>query len=224
MNAHELKKRIRELDDALRRNAAKIAHPSSDYRPEIAVEAYRIAREASRLRLDNTGEPAAWSLWERGNEHMRVARALELPVDFEAGLDALREGDTSVAEPVIRYIEADPWFPGSGYLKERAIHRLKSVSLTDDHAARLRTVILQVTRDSGGRREWSRYARLAVTVDSLQLRADLIALAQSADCGARRRALWIIDVLERRDPRQRHRSWYLTEAEELLRRCQVSGT
>lgn len=222
MNAHELKKQIRDIDEALRRNSAALAHSSSGYSPEVAVEAYRIVGVASRLRLDNSGENAAWQVWERAIAQMRVANTKRYPEGFEAGLEALRHGDSSCAEPVIHYLEADPWFPGSGYAKEKAIHRLKRGALTEAQMTRLRTVILRVVGDSGGRREWTNYARLAKSVDSPELRRDIVALTRSFDGGTRRRAQWILDVLEGLDPKRRHLSYYLDEGRKFLARWNAS--
>ena len=64
------------------------------------------------------------------------------------------------ADQAVAFLEADPMFPGSGYLKETLLRRLGQVPLDADAVARLREVLADAVRRRGGR-EFRRYCGLA---------------------------------------------------------------
>ena len=75
----------------------------------------------------------------------------------------MRAGDRETIEDALLFLEIDPWFFRSGYLKERVIRHLKSAQLSDGDKARLRDVVFAVAIGRN-RREWSDYCRLALRV------------------------------------------------------------
>lgn len=223
MNANELHKRVRDLEQSLKRNESALAKASSANMPGVSVEAYRIVREAHRLWLAHhrgSAGPRLRDLWDRALAQWRSALSLCYPEGFDEGLKALRNGDAAGAEPVIGFLEADPWFDGSGYAKEDAIRFLKRVRLTDEQAERLRTVVLRVVHDAGCRREFPKYAVLAKSVDSPHLRKNLKVMEESPDDSVRRRALWVRDILDGVDPRRRHRAWYGSQLDNIQAEAQ----
>lgn len=84
----------------------------------------------------------------------------------------LTEGDRETIDDVLLFLEVDPWFFRSGYLKELLLDNLRQAPLTADDKARLREVILHV---AGGknRREFKRYCSLAVKVTTDEFEGEL---------------------------------------------------
>ena len=121
-------------------------------------------------------------------------------------MTALRRRDFGKIDPLIEFLEADPVFFRSGYVKEGVLDCLKGVPFDPKQADRLRSVLLRIveTRDC---REFRRYCRLARYVDSETLRADLAAKASAAEEGPRRRAGWMLEALAGADRQARRGRW-----------------
>jgi hypothetical protein len=117
---------------------------------------------------------------------------------FPGGLDRemrmLRKEDPEAVEMAVRFLEADPWFFRSGYIKEELLDRLRQVALTDDQQERLRSVILEQI-ESGGGREFRRYCHLARLLDAPAFREVVLKLAGSQDSRVARRARWVLTAL-----------------------------
>jgi hypothetical protein len=142
-----------------------------------------------------------------GRKHVKAAQARQAALDrwyaavdaayppsFWDAYDALKRGDPSGAEEALAFLEADPWFFRSGYIKEKLLLRLTRLDLTSKQTARLRDVVLNAV-DSRDRREFRRFCRLARRVDSPDLRAALERRLSSPDPGVQRRARWVLDGL-----------------------------
>ena len=67
--------------------------------------------------------------------------------DFYPGVDQaiveLKQGNVAFVEPIISYLEKDPYTFGSGYRKEKIWRFLRRVSLTEKQKERLRAVALK---------------------------------------------------------------------------------
>ncbi len=77
--------------------------------------------------------------------------------------DKMRAGDRETIEDALLFLEVDPWFFRSGYLKERVIRHLKSAPLAEIDKSRLRNAIFAVAIGRN-RREWRDYCRLALAL------------------------------------------------------------
>lgn len=75
----------------------------------------------------------------------------------------IRKGDREAIEDTLLYLEVDPWYFRSGYLKEHIISSLKQAPLTELDKERIRQIIINI---AGGknRREFRYYCRLALKV------------------------------------------------------------
>jgi len=110
---------------------------------------------------------------------------------------ALRAGDLSGVEVLVRFLEADAYCDRSGYEKQDAIDALKRVELEPTVAARLRAVVLAVV-DGYDRREFRAYVRLARKVDSpglreaLEARAAIVVLRPGGVSRSVRHASWVL--------------------------------
>lgn len=77
--------------------------------------------------------------------------------------ERLRNGNSDVVEDVLLFLEVDPWYFRSGYLKERLLDALRQVQLTERNQARIRKILLEVA-SGPNRREYRRYCALARTI------------------------------------------------------------
>lgn len=103
------------------------------------------------------------------------------PASFWAALEAVREGDRSGLEPMLRFLEADPWCFRSGYVKAKIISALPRVTLSESEMERLRVVVLDFVDYPKPRRELRSYVNLARAAVNEGLRASLNERAQSAN-------------------------------------------
>jgi hypothetical protein len=121
-----------------------------------------------------------WQAWEDACAawHGRVH-----PTDSlweNAFLDRLRTGDRAAIEDALLFLEVDPWYFRSGYLKERLIGKLKGVALQERDKERLRVVIWHVAKGRN-RREFRDFCSLARCVATSEFRRRLSAVPADDD-------------------------------------------
>ena len=114
-------------------------------------------------------------------------------------LAALRASDRPAIEDAILFLEVDPWYFGSGYLKERLIRGLKSANLTAQDRRRLWNVVWNVT---GGRnrREFRNFCSLATIVGDSDLIQLLENVTPERDLSASRKFSYLLAYLRRHPP------------------------
>ena len=88
---------------------------------------------------------------------------LAYPGGLNQFLSRLPSKDPETIELVIEYLEADPWFFRSGYIKEHLLSYLKHAPLTSSQRLRLQYLILRKI-EGKWLREFRYYARLAPVV------------------------------------------------------------
>lgn len=146
-------------------------------------------------------------LVNRDNESdPRTKRWLDAIRAFNAALSRVYSGDLRLVErralaaakvdtaDILDFLEADPVFFGSGYMKEEVLGVLKRRSLQQHESQRLQAIILNVVR-MPARREFRRYCQVAATVDDERFRENLNALQVSDDPDIRRRSGWVLAAL-----------------------------
>lgn len=94
---------------------------------------------------------------------------------------AIRSPQT--VEFMITFLEVDPWFWGSGYMKEKLIRRLKQAPLKDPQKARLRTVALDAVLRRP-HREFKHYCKLARALQTPDFVGNVERLATGSDTGS----------------------------------------
>jgi hypothetical protein len=116
------------------------------------------------------------------------------PRGFGEDVQRLRAGDPSGMEAAVSFLEADPWFYRTGYIKSKLIRYIKPPMLTPEYVRRLQQVVLAVV-DKRDDRDFRAYCRLAFKVDSLELREQLTRRLTYQDANVRRRARWVLEAL-----------------------------
>ncbi|MBW8754466.1 MAG: hypothetical protein JF595_09995 [Sphingomonadales bacterium] len=121
--------------------------------------------------------------------HSRVySRGLQL---VEFGALPADEVDTT---EILDFLEADPVFFRSGYMKEVLLSTLKQRSLSEVDRERLQAIIIEQVSKSD-RREFRRICRVATTVADASFRTRLEIMEQTNDPNISRRASWVLAAL-----------------------------
>lgn len=128
-------------------------------------------------------------------EFHRQFDELAFPGGLKRGLARLGEDDPDAVAAAILFLEADPMFFRSGYIKETILRRLKHVSLTARQTEALARLVVR-SLDRGGRREFHGYARLAGAFDSPVVRQAATERLESKDPEVARRAAEVLHVLK----------------------------
>jgi hypothetical protein len=160
-----------------------------------------ITANAARLRELHDELHRAFREHPHGPAHQAACHAfrsnydqLAFPGGLEAGLVRLKALEPDAVEIAIRFLEADPWFFRSGYIKEEIIRRLKHAPLTTAQRASLRAVVIRsvVVERTGLPR---RLATLAPVVDSPEFRKEIETVAESSDRRIQLRAKQVLHNL-----------------------------
>ncbi len=165
------------------------------------VREQALAAERARALITETWRhrhesPAARALWLRAIASFRTAVELAYPPGFWELLEKLPSGDPGAIESAVLFLEADPWFFRSGYVKVAVIRKLKRLGLSPEVQEKIRAVLVQVVKGRD-RREFRAYCQLARSVDSAALREELVPLADSSEAQVRRHARWMLAALTR---------------------------
>ena len=118
---------------------------------------------------------------------------------FPGGYDAIasiREGDGTAIETALQFLEVDPWFFRSGYIKADVARALANAPLDEEQKARVRNVVLR--KVSGHPvREFRRYCHLAASVADAPFVRQVEALAALPEAATARQARWVLLAVER---------------------------
>ena len=91
-------------------------------------------------------------------------------------LSALASGDADAKESAIRFLEFDPYYYRSGYIKSKLLVRLKNIKLSASEVKRLQKVICNAIVSPQPKCEFKYYARLLKNVGTPEFRQKLQAL------------------------------------------------
>ena len=147
---------------------------------EQIIEAERRAKELhSRVKetfTERSREPAAESNWR---DACAVWHSSEFATDIlwsDGFMARLRDSQREAVSDAILFLEVDPWYFRSGYLKARLIRGLKRAKLTERDKLRLRNVIWNVARGRN-RPEFRKYCALAVRIRTREFEDALLSAA-----------------------------------------------
>lgn len=187
----------KEVESGLRRLQSERSSSSApfDYR-ERAQRA-----EEARLFLHNvvaqrgrSRDPEALRNCQIARDAMYEALNQAYPPGFWDNFNGLKKGRQSALESAVCFLEADPWFFRSGYVKADLLHCIKRMDLSEDYRSRLQQVVLHAVlgRD---RRELRSYRSLAAKIASADFCEALRDLTNHQDADVRRRAAWVMEIL-----------------------------
>ena len=91
-------------------------------------------------------------------------------------LSALASGDADAKEAAIKFLESDPYYYRSGYIKSKLLVRLKNIKLSASEVKRLQKVICNAIVSRQPKCEFIHYARLLKNVGTPEFRQKLQAL------------------------------------------------
>jgi len=137
---------------------------------------------------------SAWKAWE---DAARAWHAVRHPTERLWGdkfLSDLRASERSAIEDAILFLEVDPWYFRSGYLKERLIRGLKAAKLSEQDRRRLWNVVWNVASGKN-RREFRDFCSLAVVVGDSDLIQMLEEVPSSRDCAAKGKFSYLLNYL-----------------------------
>ena len=155
---------------------------------------YEIVREGRQYHAD----PKAEAVIESARRVYEAAQEAAYPAGFWESYQKLRAGDAAGLEAAAAFLEADPWFPNSGYVKVKLIRHIKPPMLTSEDVTRLQNVVLEMVERRNGQ-EFRAYCKLARKVDGPRLRAQLAQRVNEGGFDVRRRARWVLEALAQKD-------------------------
>ena len=161
-------------------------------------------REIVREGRRNYADPKAKAVIESARRLYDAAREAAYPTGFWKSYQNLCAGDPAGLEAAVSFLEADPWFPNSGYVKVKLIRHIKLPMLTPSDIGRLQSVVLEMVERRNGQ-EFRAYCKLARKVDSHDFREQLTQRADQGDFDVRRRARWVLEALVQKDSMEQGR-------------------
>jgi hypothetical protein len=119
---------------------------------------------------------------------------LAFPGGLTRNYELFKAGDPNALEEVVRFLEADPLFFRSGYLKEGMIQELKKLTLTAEIRRRLQAVVIAKIQ-SDPTREFRRYCQLAARLYEPVFEKEIKDLRTSTkNSGLQKR--WVLNYLD----------------------------
>lgn len=134
--------------------------------------------------------------WLSAIEAFRAAYAGVYPATLREVDQGTKPASNIDAADMLDFLEADPIFDRSGYMKEKLLTELKRRELNKSDVERLQGIILSIIRKGDHRREFRRYCRAASAVDDQQFRSEVSALEKCDDPQTARRANWVLAALD----------------------------
>ena len=115
---------------------------------------------------------------------------------LKEGFNLVKQGDPEVIEIALLFLETDPYFHRSGYIKEKLIGYLKKVRFNDRQRKELVASLLTVVKTLN-RREFKNYCQLAKAINSGELRRSLRTLTESENPDVAQRARWMFEAINK---------------------------
>jgi hypothetical protein len=150
------------------------------------------------LRQDRDRDVKAHLAWEDACAafHSYVSR-LEPYIERACKHKEVRYVNKNLLEFVVCFLEVDPWFNNSGYLKQIFLTRLKRSDLDEATKGRLRMVLLDAV-DRRGTREFKYYCRLAAVIGDEDLVSALEKASENTDGAVASRARFMLSTIRQR--------------------------
>jgi hypothetical protein len=159
---------------------------------------HRIQANARSLRelhesLTGTG-PAQEERIAAVTRYWELYDQLAFPGGLSRGIMLLAAGDHNATRTAVDFLEADPHFHRSGYIKADILRYLKRADLDEGQRERLRRVVLDRVMGPDTR-EFRRYCRIATVLDIDWFRQSLMDQLENPDPVTKRHAEWVLMAL-----------------------------
>jgi len=158
------------------------------------VKLHDKVHETWRHRGESPQRKASWQ--EAARRFHAAYDELAFPGGLTRHFELLKADDPTAIEMSVRFLEANPWYFGSGYHKATFLEYLRKHPLTDDLCARLRKVIIERIHDRHSTREFRHYARLALCISTPEFESELVAISINVYSDAARHARWVLEYLK----------------------------
>ena len=156
-------------------------------------ELHRAVHETFSSRHLGTAEKELWH--EACRRFHESFDQLAFPGGLGEGFRRLAANDPGAIESAVVFLEVDPFFDCSGYIKENLLGRLRRVVLDPDQKRRLQQVIFARIRDPRTRREFRRYCQLAPFITDPQFEEQVSQL--SGPSGVKpKHARWVLEHIK----------------------------
>ena len=119
---------------------------------------------------------------------------LAFPGGLGEAMQSLKAGNLASLEMAVRFLEADPRFFRSGYIKADLIRHIRKAQLSNEQRMRLQQVVL--TRIQGqDAREFRSYCHLARAIADADFERQVVELAASPVSSISRHVKWVLAQL-----------------------------
>ena len=159
-----------------------------------AHKAVNAAFELARPHRALTGHPATMA-WRAASAALHDAIGRAYPDGFQEEVERLKRGDDRGLESVIGFLEADPMFFRSGYVKAVLLRLVCRFEMREAQAERLRRAVLAVV-DTRASQEFRHHCRLARKLGGPWLLAQLRERLDQRDPDVARRARWMLETCD----------------------------
>jgi tetratricopeptide (TPR) repeat protein len=163
-------------------------------RAERACKASSLNHRAYNLYQRIGGRAQEAALWRATAELLHRLIDEAYPETFDNAMEHLMKGDSTGLETIVKFLEDDPWFFRTGYIKADLVKYVRRVELSDSYRVRLQKVILNAI-DLRDRREFRYYCLLAKKIQDHQFKELIETRLQSSDPGIQRRAGWVLSSM-----------------------------
>lgn len=139
---------------------------------------HKLVHELSDLRL-RTGKAEDIERWEKAVRDWKEFSGFGYPetkfyfFENQTFLAALSAGDAEAKESAIKYLEFDPYYYRSGYIKSKLLVRLKQLKLTASEVRRLQKVVCNAILSPLPKSEFKYYAGLLKSIGTPEFHLQL---------------------------------------------------
>jgi len=145
------------------------------------------------------------SYLNRNQDHAKWKNACETFHSYKSEIDPYIDRvhqetefiDRELQEFVIVFLELDPMFFRSGYIKEVMLKKIKRAPLTGKQLQRLREIVLNAI-NSRPFREFKAYCRLASTIADTKLQSSVEKIATHGEGARKSRAKLVLDHINQK--------------------------
>jgi len=137
-----------------------------------------------------------WRHWENACSEFHAYKPTLFQLGEPAVLNDITAGSGPWRSAALLFLELDPWFFRSGYLKGKVARALKRARLQPEEVDRINGILVAAV-DSRNRQEFREFCRLAVRTATARLVDDLGQRQTVADGAVRARAAQMLSYIER---------------------------